>query len=130
MTRRKRRIVRAELGPDGVLRGAGGRAMRGRVDAAKIDAPAAWRPSKDAPVLTARQARGFRPAVVRRLDPAAVRRRLRLSQAAFARLFGFNLRTLQEWEQGRGAPDGPARALLQVIDRDPEAVRRALLAAE
>jgi len=59
----------------------------------------------------------------------AIRRRSGLSQAAFAAGYGLNLRTLQDWEQGRAQPDGPARAYLLVIDREPRAVARALTAA-
>jgi putative transcriptional regulator len=59
-------------------------------------------------------------------DALAVRRRLGLSQAAFAGMFGVSVWTLRNWEQGRRRPDGPARALLRVIDREPEAARRAL----
>ena len=63
------------------------------------------------------------------VDVRAVRARLGLSQAAFAARFGFRLRTVQEWEQGRRRPEGPARTLLKLIDRAPEVVDR-LLAAE
>ena len=56
----------------------------------------------------------------------AIRERLALSQEGFARRFGLSLRTVQEWEQGRRAPDGPARVLLHVIDQQPEAVERAV----
>jgi putative transcriptional regulator len=45
-----------------------------------------------------------------------------LSQAQFARLIGVSVRTLQEWEQGRRAPSGPARTLLMVADRNPKAL--------
>lgn len=58
-----------------------------------------------------------------------MRRRTGLSQAAFAARYGINLRTLQDWEQGRVQPDGPARAYLLVIDREPRAVERALASA-
>jgi putative transcriptional regulator len=61
-------------------------------------------------------------------DVRAIRRRLRLSQAAFATRFGLSVRTVQQWEQGKAAPDGPARVLLLVIAHAPEAVERALLA--
>ena len=53
---------------------------------------------------------------------------LGLSQAAFAARYGLNPRTLQDWEQGRVQPNGPARAYLVVIDREPKAVTRALAA--
>ncbi|MGH7161698.1 MAG: helix-turn-helix domain-containing protein [Acetobacteraceae bacterium] len=60
------------------------------------------------------------------VDTAALRARLGLSQAAFARSFGIDLGALQAWEQGRRRPDRTARILLAVIAREPEAVRRAL----
>ena len=60
------------------------------------------------------------------IDIRATRKRLGLSQAAFAAKFGFQSATLRNWEQGRTRPDGPARVLLAVIDRHPEAVEDAL----
>lgn len=45
-----------------------------------------------------------------------------LSQAQFARLIGVSLRTLQEWEQGRKRPSGPASALLRIVASNPEVV--------
>lgn len=45
-----------------------------------------------------------------------------LSQAQFAKLIGVSLRTLQEWEQGRKRPSGPASALLRIVARDPQVV--------
>ena len=64
-------------------------------------------------------------------DPAAsrilaVRKRLKLSHQKFADRFGLDARALQDWEQGRRVPDRAARVLLTVIDREPEAVVRAL----
>lgn len=58
----------------------------------------------------------------------AIRRRLKLSQSGFARRFGLNVRTLQEWEQGRKLPDQHARILLRVISQSPAAVDKALAA--
>lgn len=55
-----------------------------------------------------------------------VRRKLGLSQAAFAARFGFPPATLRNWEQGRTRPDGPARVLLAVIAQHPEAVEDSL----
>ncbi len=76
----------------------------------------------DARPLTERElARGFRPGHI-----VAVRERLGLSQAAFAERFHINLRTLQDWEQGRRVPEEIARAYLRVIAHDPEAVTAAL----
>jgi putative transcriptional regulator len=55
-----------------------------------------------------------------------VRQRLNLTQAAFARRFRVPLGTIRDWEQGRRRPDAPALALLQIIDREPDAALRAL----
>ena len=61
-------------------------------------------------------------------DVRALRETLGLSQSDFAALFGFNVRSLQDWEQGRRRPEIPIRAYLAVIQRDPQAVIRALRA--
>ncbi|HMF10862.1 MAG TPA: NadS family protein [Gemmataceae bacterium] len=63
----------------------------------------------------------FRP-----VDVKAVRRRLGMSQSEFARMIGVSVATLQNWEQGRRHPDGPARALLRVAAANPKAVAEAL----
>jgi putative transcriptional regulator len=55
-----------------------------------------------------------------------IRWRLQLSQAEFARIFRIPLGTLRDWEQHRREPDQAAQAYLEVIAREPEAVRRAL----
>jgi len=60
------------------------------------------------------------------LDVKAIRERLGLSQSRFAALMGVSSRTLQNWEQGRREPEGPAKALLRVVDREPKAVLQAL----
>ena len=62
-------------------------------------------------------------------DVRALRETLGLSQSEFAAVFGFNVRSLQDWEQGRRRPEIPIRAYLAVIQRDPQAVIRALRAA-
>ena len=59
-------------------------------------------------------------------DIKAIRKRLHVSQSRFAMMIGVSRGTLQNWEQGRREPDGPARALLQVADKNPEAVFNAL----
>jgi putative transcriptional regulator len=56
-----------------------------------------------------------------------IRQNLHMTQKGFAEHFGFSLRTVQEWEQGRVVPSGGTRAFLTVIDREPEAVKRALI---
>ncbi|HRE81468.1 MAG TPA: NadS family protein [Opitutaceae bacterium] len=57
---------------------------------------------------------------------AAIRAKLQLSQAQFARAFGISLDTLQNWEQGRRQPTGLAKVLLRVAERHPEAVLEAV----
>ena len=69
---------------------------------------------------------GFVAHVPDEIDVAALRKRLGLSQAAFAERFGFSLDAVQNWEQGRRRPDGAVRAFLRVIAREPDAVARAL----
>lgn len=59
-------------------------------------------------------------------DVPAIRNKLGFTQEQFARSFGVSLGTLRNWEQGARLPEGPARVLLTVIDREPAAVRRAL----
>ena len=60
------------------------------------------------------------------VDVKAVRRRLGLSQAAFAHAFGLEVTAIHAWEQGRRRPDRAARVLLAVIAKEPHAVLRAL----
>ncbi len=62
-------------------------------------------------------------------NPKAIRERLGLSQSRFASIIGVSVRTLQNWEQGRREPEGPAKALLRVVDREPQAVLHALHAS-
>jgi putative transcriptional regulator len=63
------------------------------------------------------------------VDVKKLRHSLQMSQPEFADKFGFNLRTLQQWEQGRCCPDKAARALLSIISHSPDAVREALAVA-
>jgi putative transcriptional regulator len=51
-----------------------------------------------------------------------IRANYRLSQGQFAALLGISVRTLRNWEQDRRTPDGPARVLLQVAARHPDAL--------
>ena len=60
------------------------------------------------------------------VDVAAVRGRLGFTQAQFAARFGFSVTTLRHWERGDRNPQGPALVLLNLIDRDPAGVMRAL----
>ncbi len=60
------------------------------------------------------------------VDVAAIRKRLKLSQSAFAKRYGLPLGTVRDWEQQRRSPDRAAVVLLSVIDRNPEIVARTL----
>lgn len=60
------------------------------------------------------------------IDVRAIRDRLGLTQQEFAIRFGFSVNTLRHWEQGRRIPEAPTRAYLLVIDREPQAVEKAL----
>lgn len=77
-----------------------------------------------------------RPAVARAARPAvkvdwsvrlvAMREQMGLTQREFAALVGVSSKTLENWEQGRRSPTGPAGVLLTVLLREPEAVLRAV----
>jgi len=60
------------------------------------------------------------------IDVKAIRGRLGMTQQEFAKRFGFSVNTVRHWEQGRRVPEGPTRAYLLVIDREPKAVQKAL----
>ena len=55
-----------------------------------------------------------------------VRKTLSVSQSEFAMMIGVSVRTLQNWEQGRRKPEGPAKALLRIASKNPKAVLEAL----
>src|SRR5438552_2503301 len=63
------------------------------------------------------------------VDVKKIRARLEKSQSEFARMIGVSVATLQNWEQGRREPEGPARALLKVAAKAPQTVARALASA-
>ena len=63
----------------------------------------------------------FKPVIV-----TNIRKKLHVSQAKFAYLMGVSIDTLQNWEQGRRVPEGPALALLRVAETDPKAIIKAL----
>jgi putative transcriptional regulator len=71
----------------------------------------------------------IRPGGVHEFHPVVVtniRKKLHVSQAKFAFIIGVSVNTLQNWEQGRRRPRGPALALLKVAQADPKAVLKAL----
>jgi putative transcriptional regulator len=73
-------------------------------------------------------AMGEGPAIVHApVTPREVRKQAQLTQAQMAPLMGMSLSGYRKWEQGTRRVSGPAATLLRVIEREPEAVRRALL---
>jgi putative transcriptional regulator len=68
----------------------------------------------------------FRVHVPQSVDVKKIRRRLGFSQARFAATYGFALSAVRDWEQGRRRPERSARILLKIVEKEPEAVTRAL----
>ena len=70
--------------------------------------------------------RGDQPAprtfTIQPLEIKDIRDGFGLTQEEFAALLGISVRTLRNWEQGRRVPEGPARVLLKVAVKHPEAV--------
>jgi putative transcriptional regulator len=76
--------------------------------------------------LTGKRVRGARITRLDAPDVQAMRKAAKVSQAQFAKLIGVNLRTLQNWEQRRTRPTGPARALLKIVASNPKSAIEAL----
>jgi putative transcriptional regulator len=74
------------------------------------------------------QPAGARKTVITEPEPKTVREATGLSQADFALLIGVPVKTLQNWEQRRTRPTGPARALLKMLAKDPQAAIHLLAA--
>lgn len=86
---------------------------------------------KDALAMMASHMRGKRVLGIKEIeiqepDVKAIREAAKVSQSDFAQLIGVNLRTLQNWEQRRSRPTGPARALLKIVATDPKSALEAL----
>ncbi len=60
-------------------------------------------------------------------DIKSVRKKYHLSQNEFASMFGISVKTLRNWEQGRRVPVGPARILLLVAAKHPDAIMDVVL---
>ncbi len=73
-------------------------------------------------IAAIKKGKGKRKIVYLPSNVKSIREKMDLSQSAFAGLLGVSVRTLQEWEQGRRIPKGPAQALLRVADQHPEAL--------
>ena len=70
--------------------------------------------------------RGSRTKELTEPDIRAIHETVKISQTQFAKLIGVNVRTLQNWEQNRTRPAGPARALLKIVASNPKAAIEAL----
>lgn len=70
--------------------------------------------------------RGARVTKVNEPDVRAIRLAANISQTQFAALIGVNVRTLQNWEQRRTRPSGPARVLLKIVASNPKSAIEAL----
>lgn len=81
---------------------------------------------KQAGKIHREEAKPSREYVFEAQDVQAIRARLGKSQAEFSRMIGVSVDTLQNWEQGRRQPVGPARALLVVAAKAPKVVEKAL----
>jgi putative transcriptional regulator len=81
----------------------------------------------DAPFLTNTDLSGFKKVTpTRSIDVGKIRNNLHMTQEDFSQCFGFNIKTLRDWEQHRREPSGAAKNLLKVIELEPIAVQRAL----
>ena len=96
----------------------------GRVDRARLDR------TTEADIRRHMVEDGEDPDAVPRFQPSVVarevRKKLGMTQTAFAALLGIPVATLRNWEQNRFTVEPAARTLLRLIDREPEAALRAL----
>jgi putative transcriptional regulator len=67
-----------------------------------------------------------RRTVLSTVDVKGLRERLGLTQKQFSGMIGVSIKTLHNWKQGRREPEGPAKALLRVVEKEPQAVMNAL----
>lgn len=116
--------VRAKLGSDGTIRrlSPDGRAVpvTPRFDEARVDA------ATDADIarhIAEDEAEALRDSAA---NARRIRRKVGLTQVQFARRIGVPVDTVRNWEQGKRSPQGPARALLRLIDHAPELALNAL----
>jgi putative transcriptional regulator len=117
-------VTRARLKDDGTvvetLRDGSERPLVPEAGWARVDATT---DEKIAALVAEDQAEALRAAAT---YARRVRRKVGLPQVTFARRIGVPVDTVRNWEQGKRAPQGPARALLRIIDRAPEAALHAL----
>lgn len=76
--------------------------------------------------MSGKAVRGVRTTKLDEPDVRAIRMAANISQSQFAALIGVNVRTLQNWEQHRTRPSGPARVLLKIVASNPKSAIEAL----
>ena len=81
---------------------------------------------REAGAILRGQQKPSRRIVIRSSGVRVIRERTSLSQSEFAQLIGVSVKTLQNWEQDRRRPTGPAAALLSIIEHDPALAVKAI----
>ena len=81
---------------------------------------------REAGAILRGQQKPLRRTVIRSSGVRVIRERTSLSQSEFAQLIGVSVKTLQNWEQDRRCPTGPAAALLSIIEYDPALAVKAI----
>ena len=81
---------------------------------------------REAGAILRGQRKPSRRIVIRSSGVRVIRERTSLSQSEFAHLIGVSVKTLQNWEQDRRRPTGPAAALLSIIEHDPALAVKAI----
>ena len=81
---------------------------------------------KEAGAILRGEIKPSRQFVFEPIDVLSIRKEYGLSQDKFAKLLGISVATLRNWEQGRRKPEGPARVLLKVAAKHPQAVLDAI----
>ena len=81
---------------------------------------------REAGAILRGEKKAARRTVLRAASIRSIRERTSLSQSEFARFIGVSVKTLQNWEQDRRRPTGPAAALLNIIDHEPRLAIRAI----
>jgi putative transcriptional regulator len=81
---------------------------------------------REAGAILRSRKKSSRRMAIRPVNVQVIRERTSLSQSEFADLIGVSVKTLQNWEQDRRRPTGPAAALLSIIDHDPALAVKAI----
>lgn len=72
------------------------------------------------------RSKASRHTVIEEPDVHAIRKKYEMSQQEFSLLLGISVATLRNWEQGRRKPQGPARVLLKIVEKNPKVILHSL----